>query len=126
MYKSKHIKHPRRPICIDFDGVIHTYRKGFQDGTIYDKPNPGTRAALTKLKKKYYIYVFSYRTGHEAGKRAVEKYLKKYKIPYDKVSSTKPPAAFYIDDRAIRFKNWEQTRRDLVSFEKELAKRKKS
>jgi len=109
LYRTKKLKFPRPPICIDFDGVIHAYRKGFDDGSIYDIPVKGAREAMAALKKKYYVQVCSSRTRTRAGKVAVEAYLKKYKIPFDVVTSYKPPAKFYIDDRALRFENWKQT-----------------
>ena len=81
-YRSGKIT-PRIPICVDFDGVIHAYRKGFADGSIYDIPVAGVAAALRKLRKRYFIYVLSSRTRNSAGRRAVLGYLRKYEIPFD-------------------------------------------
>lgn len=125
VFVSKKITHDRTPISVDFDGVIHGYSKGFDDGSIYDEPVEGVVEALENLKKKYYIYVNSQRSGTPEGKKAIEDYLIKYGIPFDEVSLTKPPAKFYIDDRAIRFKNWEQTVKDLEDFEVEFKEKKK-
>lgn len=120
VFTSKKITHDRPPIAVDFDGVIHAYSKGFHDGTIYDTPTEGVKEAMENLKKKYYVYVNSQRSGTLEGKKVIEDYLIRYGIPFDEVSTTKPAAKFYIDDKGIRFKNWNQTIKDLEEFEKEL------
>ncbi|MDE2079624.1 MAG: hypothetical protein KGI73_04560 [Patescibacteria group bacterium] len=120
MYRTKNIKTPKIPICVDFDGVIHAYRRGFADGSIYDEPMPGTAQALRELRKRYFVYVMSTRTKDGAGRTAVLRYLKKHKIPFDKVVAYKPPAKAYIDDRALRFVTWSQTLRDLKKLRRVL------
>lgn len=120
VFVSQKIKHGKAPIAIDFDGVIHAYSKGFDDGTIYDGPTDGASRAIAELKKKYYIYIYSQRSGTPEGIKAVKDYLLKYDIPFDEISATKPPAKFFIDDKAIRFRNWKQTIKDVADFEKEL------
>ena len=126
MYKSRKTKHSKTPIAIDFDGVIHAYSRGHHDGTIYDPPIKDAKKTIQSLRKKYFIYIYSARSRTRQGKVAVTKYLDKYRIPYSKVVGYKPPAKFYIDDRAIRFKNWKQTVHDLASFEKEIAMKAKT
>lgn len=106
-------------VAIDFDGVIHTNSKGYHDGTIYDVPIPGVKNALEFLSGKYnnlIIYtckadpnrvLINGKTGIELIWEWLDKYdLKKYikDIVYEK-----PRAAFYIDDKAIEFKNWKDT-----------------
>jgi hypothetical protein len=71
------------------------------------------------LSKNYYLYVHSSRSKTKQGREAVEKYLRKYKFPFDKVVAYKPPAKYYIDDRAIRFNNWNQTLKELAILEKD-------
>ena len=104
-------------IAIDFDGVLHRYSKGWNGGIIYDKPVEGTKKALESLKEKgFTIYIYTGRTNsqfrHQGEKDqvlAIEKWLKKYEIPFDKVwLDGKPAAKIYLDDRAVRFNgNWE-------------------
>jgi len=46
-------------LCIDFDGVIHSYHLGFHDGTIYGYPIEGSLDAVRELSKKYKIIIFT-------------------------------------------------------------------
>lgn len=93
-------------ICIDFDGVIHLYSKGWFDGSCYDEPMPGARESIIKLSERFKVVVLTARTDHEQ----VRQWLEKHGIPVDQVTNIKPPAIAYIDDRAVRFTNWTDVR----------------
>ena len=43
----------RKNIVFDFDGVIHKYSKGWQDGSIYDEPVEGIAKVINALHNKY-------------------------------------------------------------------------
>lgn len=107
----------KKTIAVDFDGVIHRYSKGWQDGSIYDMPMSGVRKALTMLNKKFKIVIFSRRAAHQ-GIKDIKKWLKINKIPYNRVTKVKPRARWYIDDRAIRFTTWKKTFAELTRLEK--------
>tara|TARA_Y100001938_G_scaffold151079_1_gene245754 strand:+ start:2913 stop:3887 length:975 start_codon:yes stop_codon:yes gene_type:complete len=105
-------------IGVDFDGVIHKCSKGYYDGTIYDDPIPGAYEALEKLSEKYTIIMFSAKArsdrGLVNGKTGIEliwEWLVKHDMAkfVSKVTAEKPRARFYIDDKAIRFTDWEST-----------------
>jgi len=102
-------------IVIDFDGTICDFK--------YPKmgePKKGVREALFKLKELgYTIQILSCRTSPDLKKhpierleqvRDMERYLKENNIPYDEVlNKDKPLAVWYIDDRAIGFRdNWDE------------------
>jgi hypothetical protein len=102
-------------IGVDFDGVIHGCSKGYHDGTIYDSPIEGTYKALSELSGKYTIIVYSAKARSDRplvnGKTGVEliwEWLERYDMKkfVNDVTAEKPRAIFYIDDRAIRFTNW--------------------
>ena len=40
-----------KTICIDFDGVLHDYSKGWQGDDVFDKAVPGASEGLKALKK---------------------------------------------------------------------------
>jgi len=93
----------RRTIAVDFDGVIHAYGAGWLDGTCYDLPVPGAKAALETLHSSgFRVVVFTTRQDLAA----VATWLYFYNIPYDELTNKKVPALAYIDDRAVRFTNW--------------------
>jgi len=105
-------------IAIDFDGVIHRNSKGFYDGTVYDKPIKGAIEAIKILSKKYTIVVFTAKAKSDrplvngkTGEQLVWDWLVKYKLDsyIKEVTSEKPRAICYIDDRGVRFESWEQT-----------------
>jgi len=108
-------------IGIDFDGVIHRNSKGYHDGTVYDPPIEGAYEALESLSKKYNIVIFTAKAkpdrGLVNGKTGAEliwDWLNKYDMAkfVSKVTSEKPRAVQYIDDRAYHFTSWEKYFKD--------------
>jgi len=92
-------------VAIDFDGVIHAYTKGWCGGEIYDEPVPGAREAIAKLRARGYIVIVH--TAYSRPPQVVMDWLRQQAIVVDAVSNIKPPAIAYIDDRGIRFTNWQ-------------------
>ena len=109
-------------IGIDFDGVIHKNSKGFYDGTVYDVPVEGVDEALQSISKDYTIIVYSAKAREDrmlingkTGKQLIWEWLKRYKLDkfISEVTSEKPRAVCYIDDKAFRFSTWGRSLREL-------------
>lgn len=49
-------------VAVDFDGVIHAYTKGWQNGEIYDPPMPGAFEALDQLMATHPVFIHTSRT----------------------------------------------------------------
>ena len=105
-------------IGIDFDGVIHKCSKGYYDGTIYDEPIEGSYEALEMLAEKYTIIVYTCKAkpdrglvNGKTGAQLVWEWPEKHDMAkfVSKVTSEKPRAVCYVDDKAIRFTNWTGT-----------------
>lgn len=96
-------------ICLDFDGVIHSYRTPWQnEWTISDGPVPGAESAIEAyIEAGFTVAVFSSRSSTEAGIEAMTLWCKEY-FPkhYDSLwfPREKPPAVMTIDDRGFQFK----------------------
>lgn len=104
-------------VVFDFDGVIHSYKSGWQGAENTSDPVvPGIASAIHDLREHgYRIVVVSTRCSSPSGMEAVKKYLRKNKITVDDVMADKPPAVCYIDDRAICFDGHPETLLDKVS-----------
>ena len=103
-------------VGIDFDKVIHKCSKGYYDGTIYDTPVEGAREALERLSKDYTVIVYTCKAkpdrglvNGKTGTELVWEWLKENDMAQfvSKVTAEKPRARFYVDDKAIRFTDWE-------------------
>tara|TARA_R110000787_G_scaffold71112_6_gene158297 strand:+ start:6247 stop:7221 length:975 start_codon:yes stop_codon:yes gene_type:complete len=105
-------------VGVDFDKVIHKCSKGYHDGTIYDEPVAGAFEALQKLSESYVVIVYTCKAkpdrglvNGKTGTELVWEWLKEHNMAQfvSKVTAEKPRARFYIDDKAIRFTDWEST-----------------
>lgn len=99
-------------ICVDFDGVLHSYTSGWKgEEVVADPPTPGAMAWLTELQRDedLKVLIYSSRSKAPAGVVAMRGWLREHGAPFgldvDKLEfPTEKPAAFLtIDDRAICF-----------------------
>lgn len=105
-------------LCIDFDGVIHDYTKGWQDGVIYGNVTEGFFEWAEKASKFFRLVIYSSRSKDKAGLEAMQLWLynQRYKWRQNggksettepvelEFANEKPPAFITIDDRALTFK----------------------
>ena len=109
-------------VAIDFDGVIHNFDKGWNDGTCYGDPIDGSIEAIKKLSKKFRIIIFTAKckpdrpmVNGKSGYQLVLEWLKKYDLLdcVDEITCEKPRAQLYIDDKGYYFESWKKTLRDI-------------
>jgi len=102
-------------ICLDFDGCLHSYERGWQGGEIYGTLVPGFLPWAEKACEHFRLVIYSSRSKTPEGIEAMKTWLLNqlnkagagWVIAFD-FSDTKPPAFLTIDDRAIRFDgNWD-------------------
>ena len=109
---------PKKPIlCLDFDGVIHRYGKGWQNGVIYDDVVPGFFEWAEQAAEHFHLVIYSSRSKDDRGVLAMSGWLaeqrKKWRAAGGKPETInplefefaheKPPAFLTIDDRAVQF-----------------------
>lgn len=122
-----------RPIlCLDFDGVIHSYTSGWQGaGVANDPPVPGTYEFLYEATKKYKVAIYSSRSKSLAGRRCMKRYMHQHfflPLTFSPDHTTdflheelhwpwfKPSALITIDDRAITFTGTWPSMDELAAF----------
>ncbi len=119
-----HLETPRKPIlCLDFDGVLHSYESGWQGATIIpDPPVAGTIAFLYEAIQYFDVCIFSSRSHQAGGIDAMMDWLSMWEEAWLAAERSKgqpqmrttlllnirwpteKPAAFLtIDDRALTF-----------------------
>jgi hypothetical protein len=66
----------KKSICLDFDGVLHSYTSGWQGATnIPDKPVDGALHFLFNAILKFDVYIYSSRSHKFGGRTAMKKWL---------------------------------------------------
>lgn len=117
-------------LCVDFDGVIHSYSSGWQGATaIPDPPVPGALRWLLRASEWWDVQVYSSRTKEPGAVPAMREWMRMWAVaefctgvydeklrgyptvawvdtefmPLIKFPEQKPAANLTIDDRAICF-----------------------
>jgi hypothetical protein len=99
-------------LCIDFDGVIHSYEKGWQGGVIYGTITPGFIGWAEEASKLFRLVIYSSRSKETSMLFDMQRWMEKQQVAYGsnikfEYAAEKPPAFLTIDDRAVRFEgNW--------------------
>ncbi len=113
-------------VGVDFDGVVHNYRKGWDDGALYGDLLPGAAEALNALLGPYAVFVVTDRrpmhdiarwlTRHTGIAAILDDGRMRSWTRTDRIRVTERmlPAVADIDDRAIRFESWRQALADLA------------
>lgn len=124
-------------LCLDFDGVCHSYISGWKGvDVIPDPPVPGLFEFLESASEVFTIQIFSSRSNQPGGLVAMiewfnrhyteyifstrpelkQKYSEFFDCEWVEFVTEKPPAHLTIDDRAITFTGQWPDIQELQSF----------
>ena len=124
-------------LCLDFDGVLHSYTSGWKGATVIpDPPVPGAMAFLVEAVEHFQVAVYSSRSNQLGGIYAMQEWLCGWLQEWasenperwpsqewrDKVLDAiqwpivKPPAFVGIDDRVLTFTGKWPEMTELLAF----------
>lgn len=112
-------------LCLDFDGVIHSYVSGWKGATkIPDPPVQGAFEFIGEAVQYFEVVVFSSRSAQPGGIAAMQDWFLQHGWPEDEngkpegisFPTEKPPAFLTIDDRAITFQGMWPAAKELLKF----------
>lgn len=112
----------KKTICVDFDGVIHSYDSGWKGhDVVSDGPVPGAIDWLKRAVLFFDIQIYSSRSKEHEGIQAMRNWLLENGLSMELLNEikfpTQKPAAFLtIDDRAICFEGTFPTFEEINSF----------
>lgn len=127
---EKMVARGRRPIlCLDFDGVIHSYSSGWKGADVIpDPPVDGAIAFMLDALNHFDVVIFSSRSNQRGGIKAMTAWLRGhaggawYESPAGpglediRFTTEKPSAMVTLDDRAITFDGTWPTIQTLKEF----------
>ena len=125
-----------RILCLDFDGVLHSYSSGWKGGrNIPDPPVPGAIEWLNAIvpdgdavggsfdprHDDFKVCIYSSRSRYWGGRKAMKAWLLKHGFEAHKIENLgfplmKPPAFLQIDDRAITFTGTFPSVQEMLAF----------
>lgn len=123
-------------LCIDFDGVLHSYVSGWKGAAVIpDPPVPGAIAFLYEATLHFDVHVFSSRSHQKGGIEAMQAWITQWEATWlteqrmldisrmypslllaIKWPIEKPAAFLTIDDRALTFTGEWPAMADLLAF----------
>ena len=99
----------RKPIlCLDFDGVCHSYTSGWKGAAVIpDPPVPGLATFLEDALEHFEVDIFSSRSHQAGGIAAMREWFHTHHMAVIcgqlKFPTEKPPAFVSLDDRVLTF-----------------------
>jgi hypothetical protein len=121
-------------LCLDFDGVIHSYSSGWKGADVIpDPPVDGAMRFIWDATEHFRVAIYSSRSGQSGGIKAMKNWLARhFKTSFwvadddrterdDKLAeiewpTEKPAAMVTIDDRALTFTGTWPTMKSLKEF----------
>ena len=116
-------------LCLDFDGVLHSYESGWKGADVIpDPPVVGAMEFLRDATEYFDLWIFSSRSNEPGGIDAMQTWLKEHLIEMFgveaahslaaqiKLATHKPAAFLTIDDRSIQFNGLWPKPCDLLAF----------